>query len=126
MPIATTGQYCLDRCLLLNDCFATQTIMFKPTVYGVGRPDSGLVMDYISGHDLKFYMDQGYAFDDACLVLWLEQLCDVLEYLHSYEIIHCDIKPANIMITDRGDICLIDFNISLDGKNNKDLVILNK
>lgn len=119
-----------DRMVSLVNCRSEVDILkglhhrFLPQVYDFLELEEGIftVMDYISGHDLKFYMDQGYAFDDACLVLWLEQLCDVLEYLHSYEIIHCDIKPANIMITDRGDICLIDFNISLDGKNNKDLV----
>ena len=37
-------------------------------------------------------------------------------------ILHCDIKPANIMITEEGNICLIDFNISIDGESNKDLI----
>ncbi|WP_443975329.1 protein kinase domain-containing protein, partial [[Ruminococcus] torques] len=44
-------------------------------------------------------------------------LCEVLDYLHTRKprILHSDIKPANIMVTPEGDICLIDFNISLDG-----------
>ena len=82
------------------------------------------VMDYISGHDLKYYLDQGIRFTEEQLILWLKQLCQVLDYLHSqkHPIMHCDIKPGNIMITDQGNVCLIDFNISLDGENNKDLV----
>ena len=82
------------------------------------------VMDYISGHDLKYYLDQGIRFTEDQLVLWLKQLCQVLDYLHNqqYPIMHCDIKPGNIMITDQGNVCLIDFNISLDGENNKDLI----
>lgn len=98
---------------------------FLPQVYDFIESEDGIytVMDYIEGHDLKYYMDSGCAFDEKTLVYWLKQLCDVLDYLHTRPrpIIHCDIKPANIMITPAGDVCLIDFNISLDGENNKEL-----
>ena len=74
------------------------------------------VMDYIDGHDLKYYIDHGYRFEEATLWYWLSQLCEVLEYLHHHGILHLDIKPANIMLTEEGHIYLIDFNISLSGE----------
>ncbi|OIP73945.1 MAG: hypothetical protein AUK48_09740 [Oscillatoriales cyanobacterium CG2_30_44_21] len=40
---------------------------------------------------------------------WLAQLTEALQYLHSRHIIYCDLKPANIMITNDGNIKLIDF-----------------
>jgi len=43
---------------------------------------------------------------------WLEQIAAALEYIHSEKIIHCDIKPANIIITPNGDIKLIDFGVA--------------
>lgn len=99
---------------------------YLPQVYDFLEIDDGIftVMDYISGHDLMYYLESGYQFPGEQIVLWMKQLCEVLAYLHSRKppIIHCDIKPGNIMITDEGNICLIDFNISLDGENNKDLV----
>ena len=99
---------------------------YLPQVYDFIEIDSGIftVMDYISGYDLKYYMDNGYRFSEEQLTVWLKQLCEVLNYLHTrkQKIIHCDIKPGNIMITEDGNVCLIDFNISLDGENNKDLV----
>lgn len=99
---------------------------YLPQVYDFLEIDDGIftVMDYISGHDLMYYLESGYQFPEEQIVLWMKQLCEVLAYLHSRKppIIHCDIKPGNIMITDEGNICLIDFNISLDGENNKDLV----
>ena len=72
------------------------------------------VMDFIDGHDLRWYMDSGILFSEQQLLRMLLELCDVLEYLHGQRppIIHRDIKPGNIMIRENGEICLIDFNIS--------------
>lgn len=81
------------------------------------------VMDYIDGHDLQYYLDNRYSFEEKTLMLWMRQLCEVLEYLHTQQppILHSDIKPGNIMITEKGDVCLIDFNISLDGEQSKEI-----
>ena len=97
-----------------------------PQVYDFLELPDGIftVMEYISGHDLKYYMDQGCQFSMEQICYWFRQLCEVLRYLHSRnpQILHCDIKPGNIMINEEGEVCLIDFNISLDGENNKELV----
>lgn len=78
------------------------------------------VMEYIEGQDLQHYIEQGAVFSEAQLILWLRQLCQVLDYLHRQNppILHSDIKPGNLMITPEGNICLIDFNISLDGERD--------
>lgn len=76
------------------------------------------VMDYIEGYDLKYYIDQGCHFEEEMLWRWLTQLCEVLDYLHKHGILHLDIKPANIMLNQEGNLFLIDFNISLSGEGN--------
>ena len=121
-----------DRVTNLVDCRHEADVLkglhhrYLPQVYDFVEREEGIftVMDYISGCDLQQYLDAGWQFEEEQLLYWLFQLCDVLEYLHTREpqILHCDIKPANIMITEQGDICLIDFNISLNGTGNKDLV----
>ena len=63
---------------------------------------------------LKNAKEQG-KFPPEQVYRWAVQLAEVLDYLHRQDppVIHSDIKPANIMLTPQGDICLIDFNISL-------------
>ncbi len=88
---------------------------YLPQVYDflqIGR-DVYTVMEYIEGHDLQYYLKQGYGFGQETILLWLSELAEVLGYLHARGILHLDIKPANIMVTPEGHICLIDFNVSL-------------
>lgn len=77
------------------------------------------VMSYIPGKSFQDLIKQGYRFKQSQLRRWAMQLCSALHYLHGQNppIVHSDIKPANIMLTPQGNICLIDFNISffLDG-----------
>ncbi len=42
----------------------------------------------------------------------LKPVCEALEYAHSLNIYHCDIKPANIMIQNDGRVVLTDFGIA--------------
>lgn len=72
------------------------------------------VMEYIPGYSFAQLLEQGQRFRQRDVIKWANQLCEVVAYLHSQKrpIIHCDIKPANVMLTPKGNICLIDFNIS--------------
>lgn len=90
---------------------------YLPQVYDFINHNNDIytVIDYIDGNDLEYYIKNGYTFTESQLIKWLKQLCEVLKYLHSQSpaIIHTDIKPANIIVTADGNICLIDFGISL-------------
>lgn len=72
------------------------------------------VMSYVPGKSFARLLEEGRRFTSRELSRWGMQICSALNYLHSQEppVIHCDIKPANVMLTPQGDICLIDFNIS--------------
>lgn len=79
------------------------------------------VMDYIEGESLKECIEEGRSFTQSEVIGWFKELCEALMLLHTQNppIIHGDIKPSNIMLTPRGHICLIDFNIAsiFEGKN---------
>lgn len=98
---------------------------YLPQVYDFMQMGNQIytVIDYIDGCDLDRYIKEGYVFTEQQLTMWLRQLCDVLGYLHSQkpQILHCDIKPGNIMITSDGNVCLIDFNVSLDEGSDSEL-----
>lgn len=90
---------------------------YLPRVYDFIETEDGVytVMDYIKGENLDEAVRKHGKYSQKEVRKWAEQLGEALEYLHSQNppIIHSDIKPANIMLTEDGNVCLIDFNISL-------------
>lgn len=81
-----------------------------------------LVMDFIEGSTLEELLEQAQGpLDVNKVVAWGVQLCEVLEYLHSQNppIIFRDLKPANIMVNQSGQIKLIDFGIARVFKSGK-------
>ena len=50
-------------------------------------------------------------------VLWIAaRLADGLAHAHERGILHCDLKPANVLLTDDGQPMLLDFNLAADRK----------
>ncbi|MCS6884774.1 MAG: FHA domain-containing serine/threonine-protein kinase [Acidobacteriota bacterium] len=89
-----------------------------PTIfdYFVDEGNYYLVMKLITGGDLgkKLYSSPMGRIDERTVTEWAIQICDVLSYLHKKDppIIYRDLKPANIMLDERGKIVLVDFGIA--------------
>lgn len=87
-----------------------------------------IVMDYIEGEPLNKVIERTGAQPQETVIEWAEDLCGVLDYLHTQNppIIYRDMKPANIMLQPNGNIKLIDFGIAREYKeqNLEDTVSL--
>lgn len=82
--------------------------------YNAKTRDLYIVMEWVYGETLHEKMGNmtSYAF-----LSYMKDLCIILEAMSRRKLYHKDIKPENIMITKRGTLYLIDFNISLSVAN---------
>lgn len=85
----------------------------------------GLLMNKIEGITLKEWLSQGNKLNIELALNWYEQLCQILQYLHSNSLIHRDIKPSNIMLKEDGKLVLIDFGTIRNASSTTYLVKLN-
>lgn len=82
-------------------------------VYDSGEePAPYIVMELISGKTLRDLIHNGERIPLKRALEIGEGVLAALEYSHQCGIVHRDIKPANIMITDHGDVKVMDFGIA--------------
>jgi len=82
-------------------------------VYDSGEePAPYIVMELVSGHTLRDLIHNGERVPLKRALEIGEGILAALEYSHERGIVHRDIKPANIMITDHGDVKVMDFGIA--------------
>ncbi len=70
------------------------------------------VMEYLEGKSLKAIVDEQGALPEDVAVEYIRQVCNALKEVHENNLLHLDIKPANIMLGKKGNAVLIDFGIS--------------
>jgi serine/threonine protein kinase len=83
-----------------------------------------LVMEYVEGQPLERLLDKGSTpFPRACA--WIADVAVALGVAHRKGIIHGDVKPANILVSDEGRIKLTDFGMArLSSRDSKDTPLL--
>ena len=84
------------------------------SVYDAGRDGdiAYLVMEFIKGKDLKHYLDNGERYSLAQTLAIMEDLLAALSCAHSQNVVHRDVKPANLLVEKGGRVKLTDFGVA--------------
>ncbi|BGP32113.1 ATP binding [Rhodotorula toruloides] len=71
-----------------------------------------IFLEYVPGGSVAALLQNYGAFEEALVSKFVRQILTGLDYLHEREIIHRDIKGANILVDNKGNIKISDFGIS--------------
>jgi len=83
-------------------------------LYDAGVSANGLpylAMEYVAGEPLTAWCDAHQQGVRERLSLFL-QVLDAVQYAHLHRVVHRDIKPSNILVTDSGQVRLLDFGVA--------------
>lgn len=88
------------------------------SVFDTGETDGPMgtvpyiVMELVQGETLRDIVHREGPMDPARAASILAYVCDALDFSHKQGIIHRDVKPANIMLTNTGAVKVMDFGIA--------------
>lgn len=83
------------------------------TIHDIDRLPDGrfyLAMEYVAGGDLTQY--RGQVFEPQRALSIVRQIASGLAVVHDKGVVHRDVKPANILFHDNGDVLLTDFGVA--------------
>ncbi|KAG8889264.1 hypothetical protein FRB98_005077 [Tulasnella sp. 332] len=82
---------------------------------GMVRDEDSLdiVLEYVENGSLSQTLKAFNKFNEKLVATYVTKILEGLHYLHEQQVVHCDLKAANILSTKNGNIKLSDFGVSL-------------
>jgi serine/threonine protein kinase len=84
------------------------------TVYDIGEHDGRpfMVMEHFAGGTVADRLRSGREIPRALALRWLREAAEALDCAHRHDVVHRDVKPANLLIDERGRLAVGDFGIA--------------
>ena len=79
---------------------------------GIDGDDHYIVMEYVQGNSLKDKLREEGALNILTAVRIAKDIANGLAHAHAHNLVHCDIKPHNILMTPDGRAKIADFGIA--------------
>ena len=80
-----------------------------------------LIMDLVEGDTILNHFSKKSSITEKDVADVIQQLCEILEIVHSADTVHCDIRPSNIRI-ENGTVKLLDYNTALPEGSVLDII----
>lgn len=103
------------RKCLYNGAYPVETVRglkqqnLSHIIHAVRAEDKAyLIEEYFEGETLDTVLRKKGCLDERTVIAIAEQVCEALLYLHQHNLVHRDVKPANILRQSNGQIRLID------------------
>jgi serine/threonine protein kinase len=103
------GRFARERDILAALTHRSIARLYDAGISATGQPF--LALEYVEGTPLTEYCDRRAMPVGARIRLFREVL-HAVEYAHGLRVIHRDLKPSNILVTDPGEVRLLDFGIA--------------
>ena len=83
-------------------------------VYDAGQHEGHhfLVMEYVHGFSLRQLLEMQRRMTEAEAIRYGTQVASALQYAHDQGVVHCDVKPENILVNENGVAKVADFGVA--------------
>ncbi len=101
---------------VLREAYEMSKLDFPTIVKFLGFGQSGtfyyLVMEYVKGNSLKEFVTNNGVLEEPDLSVVGYEIARALRHFQERQMVHGDIKPGNVMLSDDGEVKLLDFGLT--------------